>query len=149
MTYEEFMNAVIEQLKENYPEANIEETHVEKLQGQSYDGISILEKNMSMKAVYDMHPYYQNMQQGEPIHVIVERIQDSYHESRQRMFAGDMSMLGNYETMKAFLTVQLIPQKGNEGRLKEIPHKRMEDLALVYRMQLPWDKENSSLLLSN
>ena len=42
----------------------------------------------------------------------------------------------NYEVMKHSLITQLIPVAGNEDMLANIPHKQIEDLALVYRFSV-------------
>lgn len=44
--------------------------------------------------------------------------------------------ISDYESMKANLMMELIPQKGNEERLAEVPHRKVEDMALIYRMDI-------------
>ena len=43
----------------------------------------------------------------------------------------------SYEQAKDMLFPELIPQRGNEAILSEHPHVKMEDLAVVYRLELP------------
>lgn len=42
----------------------------------------------------------------------------------------------SYEQVKEMLFLELIPQKGNEAVLAEHPHDKVEDLAVVYRLDL-------------
>ena len=44
--------------------------------------------------------------------------------------------ISDYESMKTNLMMELIPQKGNEERLAEVPHQKVEDMALIYRMDM-------------
>lgn len=43
----------------------------------------------------------------------------------------------SYEQAKKMLFPELIPQKGNEDILSNHPHDKVEDLAVVYRLELP------------
>ena len=38
--------------------------------------------------------------------------------------------------MKPKLMMEVIPQKGNEDRLENIPHQKVEDMALIYRVDM-------------
>lgn len=44
----------------------------------------------------------------------------------------------SYEQAKKMLFPELIPQKGNEDTLSNHPHDKVEDLAVVYRLELPF-----------
>jgi len=45
----------------------------------------------------------------------------------------------NYEKMRQFLRICLVPVKGNETLLQEIPHREIGDLAAVYRFSFKTD----------
>lgn len=47
----------------------------------------------------------------------------------------DARVLEDYDRMKDALTVDLVPVAGNEQKLAQIPHKNVEDMALVYRFE--------------
>ena len=59
----------------------------------------------------------------------------------------DISQIMNYEVMKHSLITQLIPVAGNEDMLANIPHKQIEDLALVYRFSVGRDEHGQSTIL--
>lgn len=40
----------------------------------------------------------------------------------------------NYEEAKGMLLPELIPQKGNEAMLTTTPHEKVEDMAVVFRL---------------
>lgn len=48
----------------------------------------------------------------------------------------DVGVLSNYEAMKPKLMMEIIPRKGNEERPENIPHQKLEDLALIYRLDM-------------
>ncbi len=62
----------------------------------------------------------------------------------------DEHTLMDYEQMKDRLTLQLIPTEGNEEKLAAIPHRDVEDMALIYRFELARDEERTaSVLVTN
>ena len=42
----------------------------------------------------------------------------------------------SYEQAKEMLFLELIPQKGNEAMLSTVPHEKVEDMAVVFRLDL-------------
>lgn len=42
----------------------------------------------------------------------------------------------SYEQSKEMLFPELIPQKGNEAMLSTVPHEKVEDMAVVFRLDL-------------
>lgn len=55
--------------------------------------------------------------------------------SNNNMSAADfipVEQLKNYEAMKQFLTVRLVGQEDNKEMLATVPHKQLEDMAVIY-----------------
>ena len=42
----------------------------------------------------------------------------------------------SYEQAKEMLFPELLPQKGNEAMLSTVPHEKVEDMAVVFRLDL-------------
>ena len=68
---------------------------------------------------------------------------DIFHETEQaimqqvdRMPQFDLGVMSDYRAMKPKLMTELISRKGNEARLADVPHEKIEDLALIYRLDL-------------
>ncbi len=51
----------------------------------------------------------------------------------------------SYEQAKEMLFPELIPQKGNEAMLSTVPHEKVEDMAVVFRLDL---HSESSMMMS-
>ena len=51
-----------------------------------------------------------------------------------------MAAIGDYSVMKDHLTIQLVGHEGNEEMLQQMPHYDMEDMAVVYRLQIQEDR---------
>ena len=74
-------------------------------------------------------------------------IESAVREASKNMPQIDWNVLGNYEQMKETLMLQMIPVKGNEEKLAEIPHETVEDMAVVYRFDLGSNERGTSSAL--
>ena len=140
MDYREFM----EQVKKDLPErlsgvlegATVDTTQVDKLQGRSYEGLSIAPEGSIIGLTMDLQPYFQMFNDGISYENIVEQIADraaGAYADRPAVTAED---IGNYEAVKDTLMIQLIGREGNEEMLQTIPHHSIEDMEIVYRFHV-------------
>ena len=51
----------------------------------------------------------------------------------------DIGILTDYQKLRKSLVLSLIPAKGNEELLESVPHRKLEDLAITYRVLLQQD----------
>ena len=145
MDYKEF----IENVKNDLPElltgelrnVVIDETQVNKLQGRSYQGIVITPAGSSMGVSMNMLPHLQMLNNGTPYEEVLKNLADIITDRYAEHPDFSIDSLKNYEMVKSQLIVQLIGHEGNEEMLQQIPHRDMEDLALVYRLNI---HENAS-----
>ena len=152
MNFEEFKQQLMEDLKEALSrrvgtEIAVEENEVHKLQQESYDGIVIRKENESIGVNVDATRLYSDLEQGrayeDVLHYAVDIAQKGFEDAPKV----DISQIMNYEVMKHSLITQLIPVAGNEDMLANIPHKQIEDLALVYRFSVGRDEHGQSTIL--
>ena len=152
MNFEEFKQQLMEDLKEALSrrvgtEVAVEENEVHKLQQESYDGIVVRKENESIGVNVDATRLYSDLEQGrayeDVLHYAVDIAQKGFEDAPKI----DISQIMNYEVMKHSLITQLIPVTGNEDMLANIPHKQIEDLALVYRFSVGRDEHGQSTIL--
>ena len=152
MNFEEFKQQLMEDLKEALSrrvgtEVAVEENEVHKLQQESYDGIVVRKENESIGVNVDATRLYSDLEQGrayeDVLHYAVDIAQKGFEDAPMI----DISQIMNYEVMKHSLITQLIPVAGNEDMLANIPHKQIEDLALVYRISVGRDEHGQSTIL--
>lgn len=154
MEYREFM----EQIKKDLPErlsgilegAVVNTTQVDKLQGRSYEGLSIMPEGSMIGLTMDLQPYFQMFNDGMAYENIVEQIADRASGTYADRPAVTAESIGSYEAVKDKLMIQLIGREGNEGMLRTIPHHSIEDMEIVYRLRVQ-DTEMglSSALVTN
>ena len=76
MDYEQFLEQVKADLREQFPYMNVEIRNVEKLQGQSYTGISIAPEGSNTGATLDLRSQYEMLQDGVPMDIVMRRIEN-------------------------------------------------------------------------
>ena len=140
MEYKEF----IDQVKVDLPErlfgtlegATVKGAQVNKLQGLSYTGISIVPEGSIMGLTMDMQSYFQLLDGGMDYERVVERIADTAVAAYAERPAFTAKFIESYEAVKDRLMIQLIGREGNEEILQTIPHHPMEDMEIVYRLHV-------------
>ena len=144
MTYDAFLDQMkkdleagfAEDLPAKYSQVKIGIRDVEKLQGESYRGISFRVGDAPIEGNLNMQQAYQAHEAGVPYESILRDTQEAIMQQVDRMPQFNIGEISDYESMKANLMMELIPQKGNEGRLAEVLHQKVEDMALIYRMDM-------------
>lgn len=154
MNYSEFINAIKRDLPEKLSGtlegAIVDTAKVNKLQGISYKGIQIIPNHSKIGVILDLEPFFQMFTEGmsyqEALLLVVETANNAYNEKPDF----SMDMINDYESIKRNLTVQLVNYEKNEELLSLIPHYNIEDLALVYRINIPGQTTlQSSTLITN
>ena len=128
-----------ERLSDQFPGITVDVEQVEKIQGESYLGIRVDRGNGLASPVFNLQPAYEEA----GFTGSLDRILDTLEE-KIGMILRDMPQIGpeklkDYETAKENMIMQVIPIKGNEERLAEMPHKEMEDMAVVCRVTIDGD----------
>ena len=150
MDYEQFLEQVKENLQERFPYMNVEIRSVEKLQGESYTGISITPDGSNAGATMNLHSQYEMLQDGVPMAIVMERIGNLAADAINQIPQVDASTLSDYEQMKHTLIMQAVPVEPNRALLETIPHRTLDDIAIVYRFQLEHrESADATVLVTN
>ncbi len=150
MNFNEFQAQVRTEMQEQFPQLQFGLQEVNKLQGQSYKGLSVKPEGGNIAATLNLEPFYERLNKGASLRSVMGEISRTVAEAQSHMPQVDTDMLTDYGQMKDKLVIQLLPQKGNEERLAQIPHQKIEDMALVYRFELEQnDRGTSSILVTN
>lgn len=154
MDFKEFIENVQVELPHYFTDAlkNAEVTtaEVNKLQGESYSGITIRPENSELGITLNLEQSFMDFNNGHSMDSILQNIVENTEQHLSDVPQFDMSKLGNYEEMKSHLTVQLVGKDMNEEMLQSVPHQSIEDMAVVYRFNLRQTPEGTaSILISN
>ena len=140
MEYREFMEQIKKDLSERLSGtlegAVVNTTQVDKLQGRSYEGLSVVPEGSMIGLTMDLQPYFQMLNDGMAYENIVEQIADRASGTYADRPAVTAESIGSYEAVKDKLMIQLIGREGNEGMLRTIPRHSIEDMEIVYRLRV-------------
>lgn len=92
-----------------------------------------------MGMTMDMQPYFQMVQEGIPYETVLENAADTAvgrYEGRPDI---SLEEIGTYAAVRDHLTVQLVGKEKNEEMLRQIPHHDLEDMSVIYRLQIRSD----------
>lgn len=135
MDFETFMNEAIKEMRDRFPDFDISKQEVSKLQGESYTGMAVRPENSEIGATLNLKDFYEALGSGMFLEDVMDSIERSVVSAVRHMPHYDARVLEDYDRMKDALTVDMVPVAGNEEKLAQIPHKNVEDMALVYRFE--------------
>lgn len=150
MDFDQFKIQVVDEMRERFPDLDIGIQAVSKLQGESYTGLAVSPADSNVAATMNLDYVYKRVEDGMTMETALHNIEKQVAEIAGSMPQFDTRALMDYDQMKEKLTLQMIPIAGNEERLSEIPHRAVEDMALVYRFEMKSNEQGSaSILVTN
>ncbi len=150
MGYEQFLEEVLDALRNHFPEMNVEIRNVDKLQGESYTGIFLAPKDSRAGANLNLHSVYDQVQHGMSMFEALDQITATAREAAAHIPQMAAISLSDYEVMKHNIVMQAVPTDANRAMLKSVPHKEIEDISIVYRFQLEsLDGREATVLITN
>ena len=151
MDFKEFQNQILQEAKECMWGIEVGIQPVEKLQGESYTGLSLKPNGSPVAATLNLDAVYNQMiKQDKSFQEVADSLISHATDILVDMPKIDVNSLTNYDQMKNTLVVQVIPTDRNADMLANIPHKDIEDISLVYRMQIEQNENGtSSVLVTN
>ncbi len=138
MDLDGFLDTVMERLREEIPGAEIKIQQVNKLQGASYTGISVRPEGAPAAVTFNPDPDFESFREdGSRMEAILERILDEVKKAVLTIPDFEIPDITDYSKAKDHLMMQVVPAERNREMLESIPHRIVEDLAVVYRVEFP------------
>ena len=155
VTMNDFAEAVRKDLQDNlselFPGVTVNIQQVDKIQGGSYLGLRIDREDGLASPVLNLEQPYQDMKTVRPYEKVIRDIAEQTEAVLRDMPQISLTDVNEYDQLKEGLIMQVIPIRGNEERLADMPHRQMEDMAVVYRvmMNAPQHSGEMSFLVTN
>ena len=147
-TFNEFLETAKDQIQKALPDAEVDIRRINKLQGESYVGISVQPEGAAAAATFNVNPAYEWYRANEANErTIIDGIVTDVKYAVSSFSAFELSDIMDYEKVKDHLMMQVIPAERNQDMLADIPHRTVEDIAVVYRIELPDHPERSATTL--
>jgi hypothetical protein len=116
----------------------IEALQLSKVQkvNESYDAITVVIPNNNLSPIINVGDFYRLHRQGVSHSKLKKMVAEVVKRSLENSLSLDTEALNNYEKVKPYLYVEAMSAKSNFDLMRKIPHRRMEDIASVYRIDL-------------
>lgn len=153
MNYEEFKKELTQTVRESIAEkgveAKVETNFVEKV-NTTYEALSIIPEESNLGINLNIESFFAAFENGESLETIVKNVVDLTEKHLEAAPEVDLKMLNDYERMKEKLCMEVVSYERNKDLMSKVPHKRMEDLAVVYRFIMGNEGGyHSSILVTN
>ena len=136
-----FAEGVTQQIKEHLPDeyrnVKCEVTQQQKNNGSIQTGIIFNIPGRELAPIIYMEPFYDQARSGEPLDKIMDDIVQVSEKALGVQELPKEINPANYDSIKDYLFLQIINTKANQKMLSLIPHKQMEDLSVICRIELP------------
>lgn len=138
-------------LEDVSPGVTIRQEQISKLQGESYAALSVTPADSNIGMNINLNRSYEQMQSGASYDTVLD---EAVNLATDHLDAGmpsvDVTKLTDYAKAKQLLCVEVVGTARNAEMLAKVPHTDMEDLSMVYRVQLGRDSRGiASVLVDN
>jgi hypothetical protein len=146
ISYEEFKDVIAEDIKDFLPEKFMDsDVHIHTIQknNETLDGLTVTSPDSNIAPTIYLNSYYESYQDGEDLSDILQNIADlrMKHEVEQSM---DVTKITDFAQAKEHIVPMIIGAEGNAELLSQRPHGSMEDLAVIYGVELGSDENGSA-----
>ena len=153
MDYESFKEQFVEDVKnklyEQGSEAEITVNSVNKL-NEHYEAMTVKPEGDRVGVNLGLDKFYEAVENGTTYDVAVDKAVQTIHDGIENRPDFDLDSLTDYSKMKDKLVMEVVSAETNKDLLDTVPHKNMEDMAVVYRFVLSSDDEGrASILVTN
>ena len=151
LNYKDFTKAIKNEISHYFNDDTIISiTSIIKNNDQKFDGLIFTKKGSNISPTIYLNPLYEEYKKGNTIKEIAEKIKHSYDNADAPSFSKEASQFTNYEFVKKRLAIKLINFEANKELLKDTPHVRKLDLAIVFLCLIEkQSKQNASIMIKN
>lgn len=147
MTYQQFLTEIQTQLNPLlHSDVTIQLQKIRKNNGITLDGLTILQKGCNISPTIYLNDYYKEYQAGTSLSHILLHIKEIYQTYRPN-HSIDVTFFTDFENVRHRILFKLIHYQKNEELLKEIPHFRYLDFAVVFYCLLSTSAQGNATIL--
>ena len=152
MDYENFKERFVEDLKDKLYEKGIEAdvsvNTVNKL-NDSYEAVTIKPVDDQVGVNISLNKCYGAYEDGTDYNEVVDKTSQLVADSLENKPEVDMATLTDYDKMKDKLVMEVVSAETNKDLLETVPHKDIEDMAVVYRFVIGDSQAGVGTILVN
>ena len=108
---------------------------VEKL-NESYDSMTVRAEGSAIGVSFNLEHYVRDYENGVAYQKVVENAVADIEKYMDQISNFDIDSIWDYQLAKERISIEVVSAEKNAHILDNIPHKKMEDLAIVYRVNV-------------
>lgn len=143
-----FAEGVTEQIREylppEYQDMEFITMEKQKNNGTVLTGISFHMPGETISPLVYMEPFYEEIRKGTPVGDVMGKIAEQVVNSREIKDQMEEIRMDDYASVKNHLNMVLINTKANRRMLSEMPHREVEDLSAILRVEIPMPEGNGT-----
>lgn len=144
MKYNDFLETVQEHVKSMVePEFSVSIQPIQKNNGVVYDGLTFINPSCNISPTIYLNHYYHRYLDGVSIEDICEDIMNTYKEHAPKHSA-NVDLFTKFENCKSKIVMKLINYDQNIDFLKDTPHFKYLDFAIIFQILVDYDKQNNA-----
>lgn len=151
MDYEQFKQAIADDVKARMEDSTIGKCDVEFHEvnkvNYGYEAMTVKPENERIGVNLNVNQLYEKYQESGNYDQVLDNAVDTITHGLENSPELDVGALTDYEAMKEKLSLEVISKEANAEVLQNVPHKDMEDMAVVYRFVLDSDTAGRSTVL--
>lgn len=149
MDYQEFKRDLMEVLSEKMErEVKLSFRQIPKNNGIMWEAIVIEKKEENISPIIYIQEYFEFWRKGVTMEQIVEKILWSCTQCEPRVRL-TQEIFQNYDKMKNHIYYKVINYERNREQLKDVPYKRILDLAMVFYYEMEDSQFPSTVTIRN
>lgn len=150
MTYQEFKEFIkLSIQKELGSNVTVTIQDIIKNNNTHLDGLTVFSSTFNISPTIYLNYYYKQYEAGRSIELICQELINTYKDNQPKTNI-DISFFTCYEKVKSNIVFKLINYERNSELLKDVPHFRFLDLAIVFHCLLRTDATgNATILIHN
>ena len=147
---EELANSVKERLDSRGSEVySVTLNKVDKA-NETYDAVTVKPESSNIGVNISATKAFEEYKNGKDFDSIAAQVADAASRAIEGRPDFDLDAISDYEQMMQKLSMEVVSAERNAEFLENVPHKNMEDMAIVYRIVLDaTDEGRSSILVTN
>lgn len=103
-------------------------------------GITFHMPGKNVAPVIYMEPFFEKIKNGEPVNQVMDNIANCFRDCHDCQDITKGIDMNNYESVKEYIMPMVINTRRNRRMLTALPHERMEDLSVIYKVMFPNDR---------
>ena len=143
---EQFTGDVKQGLADAGIEAKVSTNTVEKM-NESYEAMTVTPEGSNVGVNVNMEKFFEAYENGTDYEAVVGKAIGIIEGGFANQPTVDVSALTDYDQMKDKLIMEVVSAEANADMLDKVPHKDMEDMAVVYRFEIDSNDDGRATIL--